>query len=128
MREAQCACGELRVVCDREPAGIGLCHCQACQRRTGSAFGLAAFFPAEAATIHGASSTFVRPGESGSDVEFHFCPGCGSSVYWLPFAKPGVVAVAVGAFADPQFPAPTRIAHEEQRQAWLPRQIDRPTS
>ena len=43
-REAHCACGQLRIACSGEPASVSLCHCRDCQRRTGSAYGVAAFF------------------------------------------------------------------------------------
>jgi hypothetical protein len=33
--------------------------------------------------------------------------------------SPGVVAVPVGAFADPSFPAPTKSVWEERRRSWL---------
>jgi hypothetical protein len=36
-----------------------------------------------------------------------------------PEATPGIVAVPVGAFADPSFPAPTRSVWEERRHSWL---------
>jgi hypothetical protein len=32
---------------------------------------------------------------------------------------PDRIGVAVGAFADPAFPAPTQQVHEEQRHPWL---------
>ena len=37
----------------------------------------------------------------------HFCPTCGSTVYWEGEGFPGYVAVAIGNFADPNFPGPT---------------------
>jgi len=41
---------------------------------------------------------------NGFDVTFHFCAGCGSTVFWEPQRKPEMIAVAVGAFADQAFP------------------------
>jgi hypothetical protein len=37
-RNGQCHCGSLRVVATGEPERVYLCHCKACQRRTGTAF------------------------------------------------------------------------------------------
>jgi hypothetical protein len=37
-REASCSCGQLRLVAHDEPVLVTMCHCFACQRRTGSAF------------------------------------------------------------------------------------------
>ena len=46
-REAACSCGQLRVATEREPTYVVVCHCLACQRRTGSAFGAQAWFSSE---------------------------------------------------------------------------------
>jgi len=46
-------------------------------------------------------------GRKRNALTFRFCPVCGSTVYWTGEGFPGYVAVAIGAFADPAFPAPT---------------------
>jgi hypothetical protein len=107
------------VRCAGEPSSVSLCHCLACQKRTGSTFGIAAFFPAADVTISGRSTTYVRTGDAGHDVVFHFCAECGSTVWWEPRRKPGVIAIAVGAFADPSFPAPSKSVFEEHRHPWV---------
>ena len=43
---------------------------------------------------------------------------CGATVFWTLDTYPDVVAVAVGAFADPTFPAPKIAVYEERRHAW----------
>lgn len=118
-RTAACSCGALTVRCTGEPEKVSLCHCRACQKRTGSTFGIAAFFPGEAVEAQGASQSYSRPSDSGHPVTFHFCPACGSTVFWMPQRKPGAVAVAVGAFADPDFPAPTQAVYPESRHPWV---------
>ena len=79
-RVARCSCGKLRVECHGEPDMVAVCHCRSCQRRTGSAFGIAAFFERTAATIVGKTQTYARATDNGHSVEFHFCPACGSTV------------------------------------------------
>jgi hypothetical protein len=115
---ASCSCGQLTLICDGEPVRISMCHCLACQQRTGSVFGVQARFPREAVTITGRTSEFERVGDSGNRATFHFCPSCGSTVYWHMEGLPDFVAVAVGAFADPGFPPPTVSVYEERRHAW----------
>jgi hypothetical protein len=41
-------------------------------------------------------------------------------VYWEPERKPELIGVAVGAFADPAFPAPSQSVFDERRHAWVP--------
>ena len=83
-------------------------------------------FDAEQVTIEGASRQFIRVADSGGEAAFHFCPDCGATVFYTTDAAPGVVAVPVGAFADPSFPAPTRSVWEERRHSWvgLPDEIE----
>jgi hypothetical protein len=99
---------------------VSLCHCLECQKRTGSTYGIAAFFLRGNIEIAGRSSAYSRASDSGYSVEHHFCPKCGSTVYWEPARKPGLVAVAVGAFGDPAFPAPTKRVYLEHRHHWVP--------
>src|SRR5436190_23903286 len=81
-RHAECSCGQLQVVCVGEPVRISVCHCLACQRRTGSAFAAQARFPRDKVAISGASKTYVRVADSGQSLTFHFCPDCGATVYY----------------------------------------------
>ena len=123
IRQASCACGQLHLECRGEPASVALCHCRDCQRRTGSAYGVAAFFSRGAITVSGRFTDFERPADSGHRVLHHFCPSCGSTVFWEPSRKPGMIAVAIGAFADPSFPPPGKAVFEEHRHAWATVQL-----
>jgi hypothetical protein len=69
--------------------------------------------------VQGRSSQFTRTGDSGQQATFHFCPDCGSAVYWLLTQFPDVIAVAIGAFADPTFPAPKVSVYEERQHPWV---------
>ena len=119
MRTATCSCGQLSIKCSGEPTLVAQCHCLACQRRTGSTYGIGAFFPRAGVNVSGAEKTFTRQSDSGYPIVFHFCPECGSNVYWEPRRKPEVVAIAAGAFADPTFPGPTKEVFIEHRHHWL---------
>lgn len=118
-REATCSCGQLRATCEGEPVRVSLCHCLACQRRTGSAFGIQARFPREQVTVHGKSTTFMRVGDSGGEATFHFCPTCGATVYWEINLLPSFIAVAIGAFADPKFGVPKISVYEDRAHVWV---------
>lgn len=118
-RLASCTCGKLTAIARGEPTRISVCHCLACQRRTGSAFGVQARFPESAVTIAGQSTQFARTGDEGTTARFHFCPVCGDTVFYRMDAIPGFVAIPVGAFADPGFPPPRVSVYEVRRHAWL---------
>ncbi|MFC5576919.1 GFA family protein [Lysobacter niabensis] len=118
-RLATCSCGQLRAHVRGEPVRISVCHCLACQKRTGSVFGMQARFPADAATITGASREYARTGDEGTTARFHFCPECGAIVYYWMDAVPGFIAIPVGAFADPGFPPPRVSVYEARRHPWV---------
>ncbi len=118
-REAKCMCGNLNLECTGEPTSVSLCNCLECQRRTGSAFGVAAFFDKENIRVAGKASCYSPTTKSGFDFSFYFCPSCGATVYWETTRKQEYVVVAGGAFADPDFPAPTQSVFEEHKHPWV---------
>ena len=103
-----------------------MCHCLDCQRRTGSAFSIAAFFTRDRVEITGESGSYERPSASGFPVRFHFCAECGSNVFWLPARMPDRIGVAVGAFADPEFPPPAQSVWSRDRHGWIGLPADMP--
>ena len=117
-RQARCSCGQLTATTRGEPVRISMCHCLACQRRTGSAFSAQARFPADQVTLAGQASQWSRTGDSGATATFRFCPTCGATLWWDFDAVPGVIAIPLGAFADPTFPAPRFSVYEEFRHPW----------
>ena len=118
MRTASCSCGQLQVHCEGEPLRVSICHCLTCQRRSGSAFAIQARWPADRVTVEGRAQEWTRVGESGGKATFRFCPTCAATVYYEIDALPGMVAVPVGAFADPAFPPPTFSVYSIRRHAW----------
>jgi hypothetical protein len=120
-RQAACHCGQLRVRLEGDPVLVSSCHCLACQRRTGAVFGSTSFFGRDQVrSIDGEHRTWRRAGDSGRFLTFHFCPTCGSNVFWEAEGTPDRISVAVGCFADPDFPAPVRTVWAENKHEWLP--------
>jgi hypothetical protein len=119
-REAACSCGQLRLTCVGEPVRISMCHCLECQKRTGSPFGVQARFRREQVTaIEGKATEFSRVGDEGNRITLRFCPECGSTLYWTISNFPDLIAVAVGGFADRDFPAPRISVYESRRHPWV---------
>ena len=119
MTEVQCACGALRLTVTEPPEMTALCHCLACQKRTGASFSANAFYTVACVEVTGPATEFVRIAESGRKVRQYFCPTCGSTVYWKADASPSWIGVAVGAFADPAFPAPSLSVFEQSKHGWV---------
>lgn len=96
-----------------------MCHCLACQRRTGSVFGVQARFPRERVELEGRSSSWTRVGDSGQPCTYHFCPDCGAIVHYHLEMAPDLIAIPIGAFADPTFPAPKFSVYEARQHPWV---------
>jgi hypothetical protein len=117
-REAVCACGDLRLTLEGEPILVSSCCCTRCQRRTGSFFGVTVYFqPAQMVAREGAESTFRRPEAT---TTFHFCPRCGSNLWWAPDdPDEDVIGVAGGAFADAGLPSPERMVFTAHKHPYV---------
>jgi len=139
-RTASCNCGQLRVTCTGpDPDRVVMCNCYLCQKQTGSPFSLQARFPNEQVKIEGKSKAWKFPIAgakptpyrtcAGSDgiatnsaadlVTSHFCPECGSTVYYYRKSDPARTGVRVGAFADATFPPPMASGFEEYAHPWV---------
>jgi hypothetical protein len=117
-RTASCSCGQLCVEVEGEPRGVGVCNCHACQRRTGSVFAALASFSAPFKVI-GKATEYLRVGDQGAQFLFRFCPVCGTTVFHTEVGRDKSISVAVGAFADPQFPAPKVSVYDCRRHPWV---------
>lgn len=116
---ARCSCGQLNAMATGAAVRVSVCHCIECQRRTGSAFGVQARFPATAVSVTGESTAYSRVADSGHTLTFHFCPSCGSTVYYTNDALPGFIGIAVGAFADPLSWQPAFSVYECSKHTWV---------
>jgi hypothetical protein len=128
-REAACHCGQLRLEVSGEPFAVSICNCLACQRRTGSAFGMQAGFKADQVQVTGRYNDYTRISDEADRKPhvFHFCPDCGSQVFYTEPDEPDRIVVSVGSFADPSFPPPTNSGYDSRRHPWvgLPDSIQR---
>lgn len=118
MPVATCQCGQLKAHCKGNAARISMCHCLACQRRTGAPFSANSRFAREAVRTEGESNSWAREADTGNSVTQHFCPSCGTTVWWELSGFPDVIAVANGLFADPAYPPPTVCVWGESRHPW----------
>jgi hypothetical protein len=125
-RHAACSCGQLHLTVEGEPLRISMCSCLACQRRTGAVISNQARFRREQVTLAGKATTWTRTAESGHALTFHFCPMCGSTVYWENTGFPGTIMTAIGNFADSNFPPPIIAVWEESRHPWVSLPPDTP--
>ncbi|KAA1194350.1 GFA family protein [Pseudohalioglobus sediminis] len=119
-RTAQCSCGALQITTDGDPEITMACNCTNCQRRTGSAFGVVAYFErSKVLARRGEGRQFTHLSDSKRRLERTFCPHCGSTVHWQAELFPGMIGVAVGCFNEQDFPAPNIAAWHNSKLDWV---------
>jgi len=137
IHKASCRCGQLSATYKGpDPERITLCHCNSCQLRTGTAFSIQARLPRQHVKINGKSTEWTFPDDlekkpdyrscDSGGATFHFCPTCGSTVYWDIHAAPEVVGIAIGTLTDPTFPAPKISGFEAYAHPWAMKPADLP--
>jgi hypothetical protein len=119
IRNAACSCGQLTAEVNGEPLRIAICHCIACQRRTGSPFSAQARFNKSEVTTSGSSHSYARVADSGNRLTFHFCPTCAAIVYYFNTAWPDAIGVPLGVFDDPQGLVPKISVYERSKHPWF---------
>jgi hypothetical protein len=123
-RTASCRCGQLRATVTGEPVRVSVCHCLNCKKRSGSAFAVQARWPSAQVQIEGQSKTFAIVADSGNRATFHFCPECGSDVYYEIDGKfddkfNDLMAIPVGLFDEPFFATPSYSVWEQRKHEWV---------
>ena len=114
---ATCQCGQLTAEFDGDPDFVIVCNCKACQKRTGSPFGTGAYFRKATTSITGEASTWARTADTGRALENHFCPMCGTTLYWSLEMRPDHYGVGYGSF-DTALPDPVRVIWTEHQHPW----------
>lgn len=98
-----CRCGVCRYTIDAEPIVAYTCHCQECQKLTGSAFLTCMHIPAESLTLtSGTPSTDLRLAGSGNTLCTYFCQSCSSTLFIKNTARPLVRTLHVGSLDQPE--------------------------
>ncbi|WNC68809.1 GFA family protein [Thalassotalea nanhaiensis] len=119
-RVARCTCGDLSIKVQGEPKLSLACNCVNCQRRTGSVFGVSAYFDNNSIIEKtGCPSHFQGESDSGKKITTSFCSKCGSTVFWEADFFHGLVGIAVGCFSDPDFPEPSTAAWTDSKHKWV---------
>ncbi len=120
-RRAQCCCGDVTIEVLDEPRQYGMCHCNNCKQRTGSAFGLSSYFKEnDVRFISGQPSCYplVNPHDN-ADQKRYFCGKCGSTVYWYVSTLPDLIGVAGGCFTEKPLEKPTYSVAHENKYSWV---------
>jgi len=124
-RTATCCCGKTSIQVEGDPKIHLLCHCDNCKKRTGSAFGISAYFSDSQIIDKQGDPRIYRINTAETEQERYLCPSCGTTLYWKVHRFPTTVdiasmtGIAGGCFVDSPLHAPTVTANNSGKCAWL---------
>lgn len=95
-----CLCGQLSYTVSGAPIIVAHCHCDDCQRLTGSGHSTGAMFPASQLTLEGVTAEYKLTSANGNRVTRIFCPSCGSPIHGKNTAMEGFVTINLGTMDD----------------------------
>lgn len=117
-----CHCGAVRYTCTKEPELTFYCHCNDCQKTTGSPFSMELMIDESSFKIDGFVQSYVVKGDSGKPVVRWFCAECGSGIHLECEADPGHIFLKVGTLDDASWVTPQMHIYTAAKQPWI--QID----
>ncbi len=116
--EGGCQCGHVRYEIAGEPEGLAVCHCNGCQRQSGSAFGMSLSIAVEQLTlVSGALESFEVDCDSGRRKTCSFCPKCGVRIHHA--TGDGSLAVKAGTLDDRRALEPQGHYWTAEKQPWV---------
>jgi hypothetical protein len=96
--KGRCHCGAIVYEVSGEPVYHALCHCTDCRRSSGAPAVAWALFPCDAVTISGEP----RVHASSENARRHFCPTCGSGLFYTNESVfPGMLDIQTATLDDP---------------------------
>ncbi|MCF6188980.1 MAG: GFA family protein [Cocleimonas sp.] len=114
----RCLCGKVSYSIAGEPLRMAQCHCDYCQRASGTGHMSIAFFPRDAVTIKGKTSSHTSDTDDGGEVTRHFCTDCGSRLFGKNKAMPTMIGIAVGCVDDSSWFKPGAIVYNKRKPNW----------
>lgn len=123
----RCLCGAVRYRASGPVLATAVCHCDDCQRASGSAFAIIVGVRASNLRLTGELATFETVGtDSAERRERRFCPRCGSQVLSVLAEAPDLVALKAGTLDDRSWLSPSVEVWRASAQPWTQHRRVRP--
>ena len=122
--KAQCACRNVSIELAGDPLRCFVCHCDYCQRLTGSVGSAVAIFREEDVLTATDSFELDPQMKNWPGLRKYLCPKCYSHVHWVnPKAFPGMRLVSLGCVDNPSAFKIVNTVQNQYRPEWCP-QLD----
>lgn len=116
--EGHCLCGAIQLSLKAAPQFGAQCHCDHCQRASGTGHMSIAFFREEDVSVIGELKGYAAETDTGSVNTRYFCPECGSRVLSRNTARAGMIGIAVGVLNNHDWFKPNRVVYQRNQAAW----------
>lgn len=118
-KKAECCCGRCVVKVNADAVIHGICHCNNCKKRTGSAFGISAYFKAaDVEFLTGDYHQYSLENEQGKQQRY-FCKSCGTTLYWKAEIFNDLMGIAAGCFVEKPLSTPVFSSMNDNQCHWL---------
>jgi len=125
-RTAICCCGQSEIKVEGEPKIHLVCNCNDCKKRTGSAFGMSAYFFDSQIKSRSRNTNIYEIINDETEQKRYFCSSCGTTLYWkffkfpkMPVSMSEMTGIAGGCFSEAPLLEPTLSVENENKCAWL---------
>jgi hypothetical protein len=117
----RCQCGQITYELTGDLIATAVCHCDHCQRQSGSAFSVNLIVHESQMAVSGDLSTFEDRGEHGDAVYVYrrFCGQCGTPIFSAMVEPAGILAVKAGTLDDKSGVRPTVEVWCDHKQPWV---------
>ncbi len=116
MPKGQCHCGAVRYEMPAETVHQALCHCSDCRRHSGAPMVAWGLVPSDQLKIEGETREYA----SSEHGRRHFCPACGTSLFYTSEQVfPGQTDVQIATLDDPDAIQPKAQIQVAERIGWM---------
>jgi hypothetical protein len=116
-----CLCGAVKYSFNSEPMMTGVCHCENCQRQSGTAFSIIVGVAKSSFELDGDKTLteYLDKGDTGNSVRRQFCNNCGSPILSLIDSNPELYLLKAGTLDDKSWLVPTIHFWCDSAQPWV---------
>ena len=123
MVKGQCHCGAVRYEMSTDTIHQALCHCVDCRRHSGAPLVAWGLVNKDQIRIDGETKDYA----SSEQGRRHFCPNCGTSLFYTSEAVfPGQIDVQIATLDDPDAIVPRAQIQVADRIGWRTRLAEMP--
>jgi len=113
-----CHCGSVRYQAEGVPVVIAHCHCQDCQRLSGTGHTTGAMFEVSNFKLTGKVAEYCLTANNGNRVTRVFCPNCASPIYGRNSGSSDYLTISLGTLDDCSLFEPQVTIFARNRKPW----------